>query len=96
MEVLTAAAIIAVTALALSGALVTVSAITQASRAVTRGRLLAQSHLEQAAAGTAPQVLVDGDLVSILTPLDCDGIILWQAEVNGSYLHKSLKVVGRP
>ena len=96
MEVLAAAAIIALAAVALLAALASALQIFQTSRAVTRGRLLAASHLEQAAAGTAGPYLWDGKLQSTLTILEQEGYILWQAEVQGPDLPKPLRLVGGP
>lgn len=96
LEVVAASAILVIVALSLSCALISATAITEAARAVTRGRLLARSHLEQAAAGNVPETITDGDLVSVLTVLDWDGTILWQVEVSGGNLHRPLKVVGGP
>ncbi len=96
MEVLAAAAIIALAALALLAALTSALQIFQVSQAVTRGRLLAASHLEQAAAGTAGPYLWDGNLQSTLTILEQEGYILWQAEVQGPDLLIPLRLVGGP
>ncbi len=96
MEVVAATAIIAIAALALSAALITATHISVTSRAITHGRLLAQSHLEMAAAGVAPTHLHDHNLISTLTTLEQDGRILWQVEVTGPNLHKPLMVVGGP
>lgn len=96
MEVIAAAAIIALASLALGLALTSALQIFHASRAVTRGRLLAASHLEQAAAGTAEPYLWDGDLKSALTIQEGEGYVLWQAEVQGPGLVKPLRMVGGP
>ena len=96
MEVIAAGAIIALAALALGLALTSALQIFQASRAVTRGRLLAASHLEQAAAGIAEPYLWDGNLQSTLTVLEQEGYVLWQAEVQGPGLTMSLRMVGGP
>lgn len=96
LEVAAAAAIIAIAALALSAALITSTQISLAARAVTQGRLLAQSHLEMAAAGVAPTYLYNDNLTSTLTIIDYQGQILWQVEVQGPHLHKPLTVVSGP
>jgi len=96
LEVTAAAAITAIAALSLSAALITAAHISAAAQAVTRGRLLAHSHLEQAAAGVAPTCLSDGPLSSTLTIHDVDGTLLWQVEVRGPNLHKPLKIIGGP
>lgn len=96
LEVAAAAAIIAIAALALSAALITSTQISLAARSVTHGRLLAQSHLEMAAAGVAPTYLHNDNLSSTLTVLEKEGQILWQVEVHGPHLHKPLTVVGGP
>jgi len=96
LEVVAAAAIIAIVALSLSAALIAASHISASARAVTRGRLLAQTHLEQGAAGVAPTHLYADELTSTMTVLELDGVILWQVVVQGPNLHKPLKVVGGP
>lgn len=96
MEVIAAAAIIALAALALSAALICALQIFQVSRAVTLARLLAASHLELAAAGVAPAQIREGNLQSFLTALEQDGYVLWQAEVVGADLPKPLRMVGGP
>lgn len=96
MEVIAAAAIIAMAALALSAALTSALQIFRVSRAVTRARLLAACHLEQAAAGVAPPEIREGNLLSVLTVLEQEGCILWQAEVVGADLPKPLRMVGGP
>lgn len=96
MEVIAAAAIIAMAALALSAALASALQIFKVSRTVTRARLLAAGHLEQAAAGVAPHEIREGNLLSVLTVLEQEGCILWQAEVSGADLPKPLRMVGGP
>ena len=96
MEVIAAAAIIALAALALSAALASALRIFQVSRAVTQARLLAACHLEQAAAGVAPPQIREGKLLSVLTVLEHEGCALWQAEVAGEDLPKPLRMVGGP
>lgn len=96
LEVVTAAAIIAIAVLALSAALITATQISLAARAVTHGRLLGQRHLEMAAAGVAPVHLHDDNLTSTLTTLEQEGQILWQVDIYGPNLHKPLMVVGGP
>lgn len=96
MEVIMAAAVIALAALVLGAALAGAMQIFRASQAVTRGRLLAASHLEQAAAGVAEPFLWEGELQSTLTVLEGEGYILWQAEVSGPGLAKPLRLVGGP
>ena len=96
LEVTAAAAIIALSALSLSAALITTTQISATSRAVTQGRLLAQSHLQQAAAGVAPPHLYGNGLTSTLTIIEQDGNILWQVEIQGEHLIKPLRVVGGP
>lgn len=96
LEVQAAAALIALTALALTAALLGAVRVFQTAEAVTRGRLLAASHLEKAAAGQVGTVLREGELESTLTPLAGDGYCLWQAEVIGPGLNKPLRMVGGP
>lgn len=93
LEVIAAAAIIAVAALSLSAALITASQITAAAKAVTRGRLLAQSHLEMARAGVAPEILEESDLISTLILVEDH---LFHIEVQGTNLQKPLTMVGGP
>lgn len=96
LEVAAAVALIAIVALALSAALISATHISVTSQAVTHGRLLAQCHLEMAAAGVAPAHLYNYNLTSTLTTLEQEGQILWQVEVHGPNLHKPLTVVGGP
>ena len=96
LEVMAASAIIALVALALSASLIAATHISDAARAVTRGRFLAQSHLEMAFAGVAPDYLHDGPLVSTLTQIDIEGTVLWQVEIQGPNLHKPLSMIGGP
>ena len=96
VEVVTAAAIIVLAAFALTAALAGASNIFHAARAITKGRLLAVSHLEQAAAGVVQSCLREGNLRSTLTLLEVDGLILWQVEVRGPGLTETLVMVGGP
>ena len=95
-EVLAAAATIALVSLALATALTGALQIFHIAQTVTRSRLLAASHLEQAAAGVAVQQLWDGDLRSTLSSTEVDGHVLWQAVVEGPGLAKPLRLVGGP
>jgi type II secretory pathway pseudopilin PulG len=95
-EVIMAAAVIALAALALGAALTGALQIFRVSQAVTRGRLLAASHLEQAVAGVAERYLWEGDFQSVLTVLEEDGYTLWQVEVSGPGLAEPLRMVGGP
>lgn len=96
LEVLAATAILAITALSISAALITATSVAGTARAITRGRLLAQSHLEQAAGGNAPLRLDWGNLSSTLKCLEQDGCVLWEVVVQGPDLPCPLKVVGGP
>lgn len=96
LEVQAAAALIALIALALTAAILSAGQIFQTAQGVTRGRLLAASHLEQAAAGKAETFLREGDFESTLTTIAGDGYSLWQAEVSGPGLKKPLRMVGGP
>lgn len=96
LEVTAAAAVIALAATALLGALLAAEQIALTARAVTRGRLLAKAHLEMARAGKAPAVLHRDGLTSTLTVLDWGGSELWQVEVEGDHLFRNLTVVSGP
>lgn len=96
LEVAAAAAIIALVSLAVGVAMSSALQIFHSAQAVTRGRLLAASHLEQAAAGIGETNLWDGSLHSTLTTLTGEGYILWQVEVRGPGLLQPLRMVGGP
>lgn len=96
MEVVTAAALIALVSVTLFFALTGSLKIFRTAKAVTRGRLLAASHLALAQAGKANQWLVEDKLVSVLTFIEGDGFSLWQVEVSGGDLPQPLVLVGGP
>lgn len=96
LEVMAAAAVIALVATALFAAMAGALQIFGAARAVSRGRLLAAAHIELAAAGLAGPSLTEGGLTSVLTVLTAEGCTLWQAEVQGPGLAQPLRLVGGP
>ncbi|MTI94938.1 MAG: hypothetical protein FH749_05530 [Firmicutes bacterium] len=93
LDVAAAAAIMVLVALTLGALFVSTLQIADTAQAVTRGRLLAQAHLELASAGQAPDVLSEASLTSTLTALHSNGISYWQVEVTGEALPKPLAMV---
>jgi len=96
LEVVAAASIITLLALSLSVGLIAAMEMNAVARAVTQGRLMAQSHLAQAAAGVAPPQWEEDGLVSTLQPIEQGGLTLWQVEVQGDKLPQPLRMVGGP
>ena len=93
LDVAAASAIMVLVALTLTGLFVTTLQVMECAQAVTRGRLVAQSHLELARAGLAPELHVEHGLTSELTFVEVNGVIYWQIEVRGTALLKPLRLV---
>lgn len=95
LETVTAAAIVAAVTLSLAAGLTTAIQVAATADAVTRGRLLAQAHLELTLAGEEMATREEGGLKSRLTVFDADEGIVYQVEITGDGLPRPLRLAGR-
>lgn len=96
MEALVAGALLLLVSAALAAVLVTTSQISAAAQAVTKARLLAQSHLEQARVSGETGTIHQDSLTSTAVITEYDGREYWQIEVSGPNLPRPIRLVAAP
>lgn len=96
LETVTAAAIAGIVTLSLAAGLTTALQVASTAHAVTRGRLLAQAHLELALANQGPEELAAAGLVSRLEVHRSEAGTIYVVEVTGGSLLRPLRLAGLP